>query len=148
MFSAFAIASRTSLVLILFSACGRSSSIILSAVMPVNCMYWSRVSPCCCILWANSSSICLACVSTIASGRSILADSMIASTAASSCALLPSFTFCSLILALISVFNSSRVSNSETSAANSSSISGSSFALISWTVHLNTASFPLRSSAW
>ena len=30
----------------------------------------------------------------------------------------------------------------EVSAANSSSISGSSFSLISCTVHLNTASFP------
>ena len=70
------------------------------------------------------------------------------STAWSSFCLFPSASFCSLIFALISALNASNVSNSETSAANSSSSSGSSFTLISCTVHLNTASFPAKSSAW
>ena len=73
---------------------------------------------------------------------------MACSTAWFSCFVLPSDSFCSLILALMSALYSSNVSNSDTSAANSSSIWGSSFALISCTVHLNTASFPFRSSAW
>ena len=42
-------------------------------------------------------------------------------------------------------FNSSNVSNSLTSFANSSSNSGNSFFLISWTFTLNVASFPAKS---
>ena len=41
----------------LFKACGRNSSIIFSAVIPVNWKYCSMVSPCDWILCANSSAI-------------------------------------------------------------------------------------------
>ena len=43
---------------------------------------------------------------------------------------------------------SATVSNSDTSCANSSSSSGTSFALISCTFTLNTAALPARSGAW
>ena len=51
------------------------------------------------------------------------------------------------IFLVISSFNSAKVSNSDVSFANSSSNSGSSFTLIAFTVHLNTAGFPARSFA-
>ena len=72
---------------------------------------------------------------------------MIASITASSFASLAAFSFLSAIFAFTDSLYSATVSNSETSEAKSSSTSGNSFTLISFTVHLNTAGFPAKLSA-
>ena len=147
MFSASATFSSTSLLSILLTACGFICSFKESTVAPVNCMYCSMDRPWDWILIAKSSTMFSTCVSIIASGISIVAFSTALSTTAFSFSVLACSSFFLVRLSLISFLYSSRVSNSETSFAKSSSSAGSSFASILWMVHLNTAAFPASSSA-
>ena len=147
MFSSFAICSNTRLLLIRVSASGRTCSFNPSIVIPENCMYCSMERPLCAILCANSLIMFSHCVSIIASGISIVDLSMIFLIASSSFVRFASFSFSTSRCFLKSSLYSANVSNSDTSEANSSFNSGSSFALISLILTLNTAGFPAKSAA-
>ena len=73
---------------------------------------------------------------------------MIFSITASSFALLAASALFAANFAFTSALYSSNVSNLETSCAKTSSNSGSSFTLISFTLHLNVAAHPASSGAW
>ena len=99
-------------------------------------------------LWANSFTMFSHWVLIIASGISIVDLSMIFWIASSSFVRFASSSFWTSKCFFKSSLYSSKVLNSDTSCANSSFNSGSSFAFTSWILTLNNAGFPAKSAAW
>ena len=116
----------------------------------MNCSYNSNDKPCCCKFISTSLNIVSNSEFNKASLSSTLQHSIKAWVKSEKNLFSTSFSFCDFNWALIWSFNWSKVSTPSmlTSLANSSSASGKTFSLISWTVTLNVASLPANSVAW